>query len=131
MLHFLTLPDRHKAIARYFNTWGSELRSRVRFHRFDALAGAPDLVDGTYIFADVDRLPSAEQAHAQAVWERLAERGPAVRLLNDPGKCLRRYDLFGCRRRAATRSTSTDWTRSAHICAFRCSCDWPSAIRAR
>ena len=94
MLHFLTLPDRHKAIARYFKTWGSELRSRVRFHRFDALASAADLADGTYIFADVDRLSSAEQAHAQAIWERLAERGPAVRLLNDPGKCLRRYDLL-------------------------------------
>jgi hypothetical protein len=94
MLHFLTLPDRHKAIARYFKTWGSELRSRVRFHSYDSLAHPSDLADGTYIYADVDRLSSAEQAHAEATWDRLAERGPAVRLLNDPGKCLRRYDLL-------------------------------------
>jgi hypothetical protein len=52
------------------------------------------LSPGTYIFADVDRLSYPDLHAATELWQRLAELGPNVRLLNDPVRVLRRYDLL-------------------------------------
>jgi hypothetical protein len=49
---------------------------------------------GTYIFADLERLSSAQATLAAEVWAQLAAAGDGVRLLNHPVKAARRLTLL-------------------------------------
>lgn len=46
------------------------------------------------LYCDLERLSPVETEHAVKSWRRLAERSPAPRLLNDPARALRRYELL-------------------------------------
>ena len=49
---------------------------------------------GTYIFADVERLSAEDTVRADLLWKALASAGVGVRLVNHPGRSMRRYELL-------------------------------------
>lgn len=49
---------------------------------------------GTYVFADVERLSAEDTVKASMLWKALASASPGVRMLNRPGRSMRRYELL-------------------------------------
>jgi hypothetical protein len=77
----------------FLETVGHALNARVSildYERAFAIEGAPP---ATYIFSDLERLDGAATAQAVRLWQRLAAGGRA-RLLNDPARVLRRFELL-------------------------------------
>jgi diguanylate cyclase (GGDEF)-like protein len=70
------------------------LAGRVLVLPYERAAEKAALAPGVYIFSDLDRLSDAELQPAIELWRRLSELGPEVRLLNDPTRVLRRYELL-------------------------------------
>lgn len=55
---------------------------------------AKKLPQGTYIFADLERLSAAELGRAAGLWQQLALRGDGVNLLNHPTRVKQRFELL-------------------------------------
>jgi diguanylate cyclase (GGDEF)-like protein len=70
------------------------LADRVRVLPYERAAENAVLGPGVYIFSDLDRLSDVELRRPIELWRRLEELGPDVRLLNDPTRVLRRYELL-------------------------------------
>ena len=49
---------------------------------------------GTYVFADVERLSAEDTVKAEVLWKALVSAGLGVRMLNRPGRSMRRYELL-------------------------------------
>ena len=94
MIHYLASAAHSYPMSRFLSTWGQSVAERVEVHTYESLLAAGDLPAGTYIFADLERLNEPETQLAMWVWDRLAGAGPEVRLLNDPRRVLRRYELL-------------------------------------
>src|SRR4051812_41443701 len=94
MLHFLLTRPHAYTVRHYLETWGRDLRRRVVTLPYEDLAFGPRLGPGTYVFTDLERLSPAQLELAQTAWRQLAARPDAYRLLNDPSKVLRRFDLL-------------------------------------
>lgn len=78
----------------YFETWGRDLTAGLEVVRYEELPDRRALPAGTYVFADLERLEPAERAMAGELRRQLASSVPAERLLNDPARTLRRYELL-------------------------------------
>ncbi|UQN09840.1 hypothetical protein [Deinococcus sp. QL22] len=52
------------------------------------------LPQGTYIFADLERLSGPELSQAGWLWDQLARRGDGVQLLNHPTQVKQRFELL-------------------------------------
>jgi len=78
----------------FLETLGRELAGRIRPLSYERAARMASLPAGSYIFADLDRLVPARTRQAAALWRALRENRPGCRLLNDPIRCLRRYELL-------------------------------------
>jgi hypothetical protein len=92
IVYLSTAAHRYTLLA-FLETVGHALNARVRivdYERAFAIQGAPP---ATYIFSDLERLDAAATAQAVRLWQRLAAGGRA-RLLNDPARVLRRFDLL-------------------------------------
>jgi len=64
----------------------------VRLFRY---LGAPrQPKPGAYIFADLERLSPRELQKAAIAWHALSDAGAGIRLLNHPGRSMRRYELL-------------------------------------
>lgn len=94
MIHYLTAATRRAPMDLYLKDWGLRLRRRVQVRAYEERLDPAALPDGTFVFADVERLDDAATAAAGALWEALAARGSRVRLLNRPGVSLRRAALL-------------------------------------
>ena len=69
-----------------------ELLSRVRLLPYERLFRMRRLPAGTYVFADLDRLGVEATERAALVWRALRDNG--VRVLNDPIRSMRRFELL-------------------------------------
>src|SRR3954465_5925432 len=94
MLHFLLTRPHAYTVRHYLETWGRDLRRRVVTVCYEDLAFGPGLDPGTYVFTALERLSPAQLELAQTTWRQLAARPDAYRLLNDPTKVLRRFELL-------------------------------------
>ncbi len=94
MIHYLTAANRFAPMRLFLKDWGAPLRRRVRILAYEDHPRASALPDGTFVFADVDRLPPDTTASAAELWAALAARGDRVRLLNRPGVSMRRFELL-------------------------------------
>lgn len=77
---------------RFLKVWGQSLRGQMRFIYYADLAHRRALPREISIFADLERLSPAHLALAREAAEQLQNAG--ARVLNDPAKVLRRYDLL-------------------------------------
>jgi hypothetical protein len=85
----------------FLHTWAPDIKDRFDVVPYDTLEQAvakgsplPEPRPGTYIFADLERLSPAGMAAAIKFRRSLDCMGRRVRVLNEPGKALRRYDLL-------------------------------------
>lgn len=69
-----------------------ELLRRFRLLSYETAFRLRSLPVGTYIFADLERLSPEETERAAIIWNTLAQRG--IRLLNDPVRSMRRFELL-------------------------------------
>lgn len=77
----------------FLETIGRPLNARFRILDYTRASRVPALPPATYIFADLERLDSGQTAQACRLWETLSRDGRS-RLLNDPARALRRFDLL-------------------------------------
>lgn len=78
----------------FLDDWApDDLRSRIAVLDYDEAA---DLTPqpGAVIFADLERLDAEGLSQATALWQRLSEAEPRMRLLNHPARSARRYQLL-------------------------------------
>ncbi len=94
MIYYLSCRAHAYTIGIYLDYWQRALRDRMRVLHYEDLPALAHLPRGTYIFSDLDRLTPAQVDLATRVWERLADAGEGVRLLNHPLKAMRRYELL-------------------------------------
>jgi hypothetical protein len=93
LLHFLTKRGYEDKMAEYLSDWGRALAGGVRIVHYEDEPRAEQL-DGTCIFSSLDRLDEGDTVRAEELWEALAARGGARRLLNHPRRTLRRRELL-------------------------------------
>ncbi len=93
MIYLLTTPQ-HLCLEEFLAERGAAFASRLVPLTYGALFSARELPAGTYIFSDFERLSKVELERAAQVWDQLAARGSAVRLLNPPTRVKRRFELL-------------------------------------
>ena len=92
MIFYLVTPEHRYTIDVYLGEWGRALRSRVRVVPYTGLSYRRRFARGTYVFSDLERLSAVELAAAAALADALLAAG--ARVLNHPGRVLRRYPLL-------------------------------------
>lgn len=100
MIYYFVSERRVRPMRDFLGSWGGALRERIMVVTYDALLGGVVRVPergGSYIFTnfnDVDALKPAHRATLIDLHERLVAANGAARVLNDPVRSLRRYDLL-------------------------------------
>jgi len=92
MIFYLVRADHDYTMRRYLASWGRAFRRRVQILPYEHCRSLRESPTGTYIFSDIERLDASQRAAAARLRERLLERG--ARVLNDPIRTLRRFDLL-------------------------------------
>ena len=93
MIYMLTTLD-YMCLEDFLTGRGSVFAPQIIPVPYSTLFRARKLPRGTYVFADLERLSSADLERAAWVWRQLASQGPAVRLLNDPAHLKQRFELL-------------------------------------
>lgn len=70
------------------------LRGRIKLVTYKKLFDQPSLPKATYIFSDLERLTVPGLQRIAAIWKQLAASDPRIRLVNDPLRVKRRYELL-------------------------------------
>ena len=94
MIRILLTRAHGYTVQHYLETWGRDLRGTVATTCYEDLAFGCRLKPGTYVFSDLERLDDAQLEFAKQIWRTLAARPESFRLMNDPSKVLRRYELL-------------------------------------
>lgn len=102
MIHYLTAARNAPLMQAYVSTWGQALARRIVIVPYERLFAARTvhLPVGTYIFTSIGQSlgsrnpPSAARQRAITLHEALVGRCGRERVLNDPVKSLRRFDLL-------------------------------------
>ncbi|MEO6436166.1 MAG: hypothetical protein ABIP55_10445 [Tepidisphaeraceae bacterium] len=94
MIQLLLTHAHAYTLGQYHDTWGRDARGLIKPLYYEDLAFGAALTPGTYIFADLERLDDAQLELARAAWQLMLTRPDDFRLLNDPSKVLRRYELL-------------------------------------
>ena len=94
MIFFLVSKAHRYTIDDYLKDWGRGVRQHIEVVPYEALRRTRTLMDGAYVFADLDRLSPPMRLLAAELHDRLSERGDAVRLFNHPQRSLRRFELL-------------------------------------
>jgi hypothetical protein len=92
VIYYLCTRQHRYALADYLASWGKEMAAQVRVVPYGALPANDDLPDGTYVFADLERLTPAQRRRLAGVRDRLAAAG--ARIVNHPLASLGRADLL-------------------------------------
>jgi hypothetical protein len=90
MIHYLTL-DGRTMFSEYLEYWGRELAG-IRILRYEHLLRESHVQPGTYVFTTFDEMRGAMGGYVDALAAQLRS-SPHVRILNDPQRVLRRFDL--------------------------------------
>jgi hypothetical protein len=100
MIVFLTTKSHTYTVKVFRRYWARTLSSRMVIVPYEDLAGFSELPCATYVFTDLERLTRMQTRAATLLWDRLEAERPRVRVLNHPGRCLRRRDLLVALREA-------------------------------
>ncbi len=93
MIVYLTTTAHRYTPLIFLETVGHALNDRFRILDYDGAFRMQALAPATYIFADLERLDADTMARARGLWTALSRDGRS-RLLNDPARALRRFDLL-------------------------------------
>lgn len=112
MIHYLVTREHPYTIQHYLETWRRELLGRVSIEFYEDVPYRRRAGGGTYIFSDLERLSEAQRELAQSFWEQLKQAGR--RVLNEPRKALRRYDLLRTLSEKEINSFRAFWLNEPH-----------------
>ncbi len=93
MIHFVVPAARDKLFREYLEHWGRSLAGRLAILHYEDLIRQAKCVRGTYVLSTLDELNPAMRRVIDDLHRQL-ESGGGVRILNHPGRTLRRYDLL-------------------------------------
>ena len=102
MIYYLVTEQRTYPMRFFLETWGSGLADRLKIVTYKSLLAAgdrPPEPTESYIFTNfggVGRLDPPAQSAIFALHDRLVQTHGADRVLNDPKRSLRRFDLLRC-----------------------------------
>jgi hypothetical protein len=102
MIHYFVTAARVGSIRLFLESWGKCLAPRMRVVTYESLlAGREQLPEqgGVYIFTNLGLVNAMSQQARSAICDlhdRLVETRGANKVLNDPARSLRRYDLLKC-----------------------------------
>lgn len=91
MIHYLTLEGRWM-FSEYLEHWGRELASNIRVLLYEQLLETATFEPGSYLFTTFDEVTPSMGRYIDALAARFVET-PGVRVLNDPARVVRRFDL--------------------------------------
>jgi hypothetical protein len=95
VIHYLCTQEHSYTVGQLLAWWAPDLAGRFRLVPYDdVLAGTARPMPGVHIFADLERLPARTLQAAIAFRASLEPLGDRARVLNDPARVLRRYDLL-------------------------------------
>ena len=94
MINYLVGTGYAWGMTSFVSEWAPSLGPRVRVLEYPEVFRARSLETGTFVFADLDVIPGRQRAAAADLWKQLEQAGGHVRLLNNPGRMLRRYELL-------------------------------------
>lgn len=94
MLYFLATDYQWRSYHLFLASWGKQLANRVRVISYDRLFRTDRIPVGSYVFCDIELLSPVAAETAVAYWRALASSGHELRLLNDPLRVMRRYELL-------------------------------------
>jgi hypothetical protein len=78
----------------YLRTWGIALARRITVLPYEDLPPADEVKVSTWIFSDHERLTPARAKAVSGLWAQLSESQRPIRLLNEPGRVLQRFELL-------------------------------------
>jgi hypothetical protein len=81
-----------RTIRWYLETYGAPMRDTVVPVHYEVLLDNADPVRATYCFADLELMTDEQRGRASVLREQLVAHG--CRVLNDPARTLRRFDLL-------------------------------------
>jgi hypothetical protein len=102
MIHYFVTEQQTGAMRLFLQSWGERLAHRIKIVAYEALlAGREGLPDrgGAFIFtnlATVNGMNPQARTTICDLHDRLVESRGAGKVLNDPARSLRRYDLLRC-----------------------------------
>ena len=94
MIFYVVTGTHSYTVGLYFKLYRDSLAVQPQILFYEQLATLRSFQPGTYIFGDVERLTAVQAETAAQIWQKLADAGPAVRLLNHPTRSMRRYELL-------------------------------------
>lgn len=94
MIYYLCARPPSYTLGQYFHAWAPELAARFTVVTYDALEKANPPKAGVYVFADLDQLAPRGMELALRFRRSLEPLRDQVRVLNEPTRVLRRYDLL-------------------------------------
>jgi hypothetical protein len=116
VIRYLTLQGR-TMFDEYLGHWGRDVAQRdLRVLRYEQLLNETRFEPGTYIFTTFDEMHGPMARYVDALADALRE-SPNVRILNDPARVLKRFDLHDALWRAGRNAFRS----------FRANGDWSAA----
>ena len=95
MICYLVTEAGNHTMVEYLDTWGETLRDRVTVVTYESVFRRDRIPRAdTYIYSDLERLTPGLMSAALALREMLEAQTAPPRLLNHPGRTLRRYALL-------------------------------------
>jgi hypothetical protein len=100
MIHYLVFDHYAHAMGQFLEGWAPELARHLRIVSYDKLLGGQELLPeerSTVIFTNLGSVARLEPEQRDAVCtlhDRLAEQHGAARVLNNPARSLRRFELL-------------------------------------
>jgi len=113
VIHYVVTAPHTYTLDPYLDEWAPEMASCIDVITYEELPGRAELPTGVYIFSDLERLSAGQTAAAVQAYKQLSVAGDRVKLLNHPGRGLRRHELLrklhktGLNRFAAYRLSET------------------------
>jgi len=94
LIVYLTTPPHTYTLSEFLKANPEPFRGRIRIMPYPTLFAAREARIATYIFSDLERLSLAGLTRAVRVWRQLAAADSRIRLVNDPLRVRRRYELL-------------------------------------
>lgn len=94
MIYFLVTRRNSHPIKNFLQSRGKHFVDRIKIIYFEDLSRLRNLKAGTFIFSDFDFLLPEQLDVVKKIYEQIRQHYPYLKLFNDPGKVLLRYDLL-------------------------------------
>lgn len=94
MIYYITKARNSQTISSFLNTWGKDLRKKVKIIPHEKLIRKKIIAHGTYIFSDLDLLDEKQLVCIQKIIDQVKKYPESFQTLNEPFVSLDRIQLL-------------------------------------